>query len=111
NRTKGSQIRIANPPDQANQSHGNPVADEGLGQHRAGLAPAGYAGAHHEIGSILQDGLEKQRHLVGVITEVAIQEHDDLGVSRTGIFDPAHAGPSVSSPFLTKYCSASATCV
>src|SRR6266496_2499425 len=89
-----AQVRVAVTVEEADEDTGEKIAEAGLRQKRAPLAPPKSPGADGQVGSAI-DRREQLRHLLRMIRVVSVQENDDVGRRRFERGESRQAGAAV----------------
>ena len=84
NRPEGPEIRVPHAPEKTHKITREAVAEARLRRQRAGLGVTQHPGADDHLGLPPQDRIDQSIHLIGVVAEIPVEKHDDVGRVKRG---------------------------
>src|SRR3990172_3544401 len=93
--TEGAEVRESVAVESVEDARSEPISPAGVRRQSAPLPFAQDAGADHEVGSTLEDGLHETDHLRGPVAVVSVHEDHDLGRRLGEVGDSGEASLSV----------------
>jgi hypothetical protein len=86
-------VRVAETPEEADENRRQLVAEIGLRQKGAGLAPAEHAAADDEVALAAGDGSDEEADLLRVVAVVGVEEDDDVDLALEACDSSQARGP------------------